>query len=53
MVRDGDSRSEGLEFESQHRILDGIFYIDLLYNFKCLFEKYLKYDEKRPGMAHF
>ena len=30
VVMGGDSRPEGHEFESQHRIQDGIFHIDLL-----------------------
>ena len=32
VVMGGDSRSEGCEFEPQHRILDVIFHIDLLQN---------------------
>ena len=30
LILGGDSRSEGREFESQHRILDAILHIDLL-----------------------
>ena len=30
VVMGGDSRSKGCEFESQHRILDGHFFINVL-----------------------
>ena len=39
MVKRGDSLSEGHEFQSRHRILDGHFHINLLKKLYCLFEK--------------
>ena len=49
LVKGGDTKSEGCEFESRLRILDGHFHINLLYLY-CLFEKN-EITKKRPRMA--
>ena len=49
LVKGGDTKSEGCEFKSRLRILDGHFHINLLYLY-CLFEKN-EITKKRPRMA--
>ena len=53
MVMEGDSRSKGRWFESQHQILDGHYFTFIcckkLY---CLFEK-MKINEKETGDGLF
>ena len=56
VVTGGDSHSEGCEFKTLHRILDGFFHIhfcSINCIYLCLFQKIENKHKKRPAMAPF